>query len=136
MTKKNFGFTLIELLVVVVLIGLLTSIGVFSYSSTNQKARDGRRQADLEQIRTALEIYRADNGVYPADLNLLVPDYTKALPSDPKDTEFNYYYTNPDAPTNRTYQLCAHMEVGNDATELCGGNNECGGACNYKTEDP
>ena len=60
------GFTLIELLVVIFIIGLLASIVVISVNSARKKARDARRIADLDTVRTALELYAdANNGLYP-----------------------------------------------------------------------
>lgn len=59
------GFTLVELVVVIAIIAILTSVGLVSYTDFNRRARDARRKADLEVIRQALELYRADNGVYP-----------------------------------------------------------------------
>ncbi|PIP52662.1 hypothetical protein COX09_00345, partial [Candidatus Beckwithbacteria bacterium CG23_combo_of_CG06-09_8_20_14_all_47_9] len=50
------GFTLIEILVTISIIALLTMIGVTNFRVANQKARDGRRQGDLEQIKAALEL--------------------------------------------------------------------------------
>jgi prepilin-type N-terminal cleavage/methylation domain-containing protein len=61
------GFTLVELLVVVSIIGLLTSIATVSYSSTRMKARDVRRLADLDALRTALEMYSINRGGFPED---------------------------------------------------------------------
>ncbi|MBI2009965.1 MAG: type II secretion system protein [Candidatus Chisholmbacteria bacterium] len=142
----DLGFTLIELLVTITIIGLLTSIGVFSYQSTNRKARDGKRIADLEQIRTALEIYRSDKREYPPDLDTLeVEDYIQSLPEDPKPTDFGYEYVpDPANPTDpRTYELCAHLEqVADPDNDLyCGPGNNCGGsgggkACNYAVTNP
>ena len=56
---KNKGFTLIELLVTVSILILLTAIASVSYRTVSRRARDGKRQSDLESVRTALEIYRA-----------------------------------------------------------------------------
>ncbi len=63
--KRTRGFTLIELLVVIAIIGLLASVVLASLESTRAKARDAKRISDLEQIRNALELYRADHGRYP-----------------------------------------------------------------------
>ena len=59
--KKRFGFTLIELLVTISIISVLTAIGLANFAVSQKRARDARRQADLESVRSALEIYRADN---------------------------------------------------------------------------
>jgi prepilin-type N-terminal cleavage/methylation domain-containing protein len=59
------GFTLIELMVVISIIGTLSTIALTSLNGARAKARDARRFSDMEQIRTALEVYRAMNGHYP-----------------------------------------------------------------------
>ena len=63
--KKN-GFTLIELLVVISIIAMLSSIMLAGLNNARMKARDTRRIQDLKQIQNALEMYRNDNGKYPA----------------------------------------------------------------------
>lgn len=103
--KKN-GFTFIEILVVVAIIGLLSGIGLTSYTTANKKARDGKRRADIEQIRSALEMYKADNSTYPASLNDLA-SYISPLPSPPTAIEtYEYSYL-----TNTTYQICFDLEI-------------------------
>ncbi|MCL4382997.1 MAG: prepilin-type N-terminal cleavage/methylation domain-containing protein [Patescibacteria group bacterium] len=68
--KKIAGFTLIELLVVLVLIGILASIGILTnYPQQMKKTRDSKRKADMEKVRSALEMYRADSNCYPEALN-------------------------------------------------------------------
>lgn len=56
---------MIELLVVIVIIGILTSVSIFALAGSRETSRDARRKADLEKIRSALELYKADNGCYP-----------------------------------------------------------------------
>jgi len=63
--NKN-GFTLIELLVVIAIIGLLASIVMINLNNARAKGRDGRRNADIRTIRSALEMYYDDYGQYPA----------------------------------------------------------------------
>ena len=66
--KKNIkGFTLIELLVVIAIIGLLSTLAVVSLNNARVKARDARRQSDLKQISTAMELFMSQNDVYPTN---------------------------------------------------------------------
>lgn len=60
------GFTLIELLVVISIIGVLSSTILGSLSDARSQARDARRLQDVRSIKTALEVYYANNGQYPA----------------------------------------------------------------------
>ena len=85
------GFTLLELIVVITIIGILTTFGYLNYATSLEKSRDGKRKADLEQIRSALEMYRADETQYPltGNLSILDPDYI-SLPTDPKGFAYNY----------------------------------------------
>ena len=65
--KKSIrGFTLIELLIVIAIIGVLATLLMVNFIGVRQRARDAQRKSDLRQIQSALEIYRSDNGSYPA----------------------------------------------------------------------
>lgn len=63
--RKTSGFTLIELLVVISIIGLLSSVVYASLGSAKAKARDARRIADLNNIKTALILYYDKYNHYP-----------------------------------------------------------------------
>lgn len=115
------GFTLIEVLVAVTIIAVLVSIGVVSYSSVNKRSRDAKRKGDIEQIRSALEMYRADIGSYPnlgsgswADASglsaTLVSTYLPAIPSDPKSQTYRYKATNISGGNYYGYCLTAYLE--------------------------
>jgi prepilin-type N-terminal cleavage/methylation domain-containing protein len=58
---KRKGFTLIELLVVIAIIGMLSSIVLVSMGGARAKARNAKRQADLRQISTAMELAYDDS---------------------------------------------------------------------------
>jgi len=62
MRNNKKGFTLIELLVVIAIIGLLSSIVLVSLGPARKKARDARRQSDIRQIVTAMEMCLDDSG--------------------------------------------------------------------------
>lgn len=59
------GFTLLELLVVLAIIGILTGIGLASFTSAQVRARDSQRKADLKVIASVLEAYFQKNKEYP-----------------------------------------------------------------------
>ncbi|MBD3250514.1 MAG: prepilin-type N-terminal cleavage/methylation domain-containing protein [Candidatus Pacebacteria bacterium] len=67
--KNDFqsGFTLLELLVVIVILGILVTIGLGTFLSSQVKSRDAKRKNDLEQIAKALEMYHSDHGHYPVN---------------------------------------------------------------------
>lgn len=63
--NNSHGFTLIELLVVIVIIGILSGLGISSFASSIQRARDAERIAETDGIVDALKRYYLDNGSYP-----------------------------------------------------------------------
>ena len=71
------GFTLIELLIVVVIVGILAGISIPKYSSVKEKSYIAAVTSDLKIMATQMEIYQAENLVYPADIALLV-DFTSS----------------------------------------------------------
>ena len=94
------GFTLIEIMVVILILGLLATIVVQSLRGAADKAKKVKAQADLAEIKTALDRYYLDNGYYPTTdqgLNALVTPptngrmpanyenggYIERLPRDP-----------------------------------------------------
>jgi prepilin-type N-terminal cleavage/methylation domain-containing protein len=83
-SRHSTGFTLIELLVVIAIIGLLASIILASLNSANQKGQDATRVSDISEIVTALQLYSAKHGSYPATLAGLVTDADmQSIPTDP-----------------------------------------------------
>ncbi|HJU29464.1 MAG TPA: prepilin-type N-terminal cleavage/methylation domain-containing protein, partial [Candidatus Binataceae bacterium] len=51
------GFTLIELMVVILIIGLLATIVVQNLRSATDKAKRVKAQADISQLKSALDRY-------------------------------------------------------------------------------
>jgi general secretion pathway protein G len=134
MKKNKKGFTFIEILVVITIIALLSTVAVVSYRSAQTKARDNKRKSDLEQVRAALEMYRSDEGIYPAGnwsaMTGLLTGYMNNIPTDPRG--YSYYYTRP---TETSYQICAYFEnEGNGAD--CGDSCAAPANCNYSVTNP
>lgn len=155
-TSKKFskGFTLVELLVVISILGILASIALVSFRSSQLRGRDAERKSDLKQISNALELYYSDYGKYPDDSGgsmMACPTgtlcvwgsgqfsdgktiYFKVLPRDPASDQ-NYYYRIVDPPTNQKFQLFAYLENTQDpnlisppTSYLCGGTTKY---CNF-----
>jgi general secretion pathway protein G len=61
----NEGFTLIELLVVLVIIGLLATMVAPNFIGQSEKAKPKAARAQLEQLRSALDMFQLDVGRYP-----------------------------------------------------------------------
>lgn len=64
--SKQSGFTIVELLIVIVVIGILATLVIVTFSGVQQKARDTKRETDVKALASQLEVYYANNGSYPA----------------------------------------------------------------------
>ena len=119
--NKQRGFTLIELLVVIAIIAVLSVIGISSYQVANQKARNSRRSADVQQIRSALEIYRSKNNTYPSSTDFTTSAFTDLLSehkslTDPKPGGSCTYNYVPSGSPLTMYSITYCQEGGTDVT--------------------
>jgi len=122
---RKRGFTLIEIIIVIVIIGLLTALVVGNLITSLKKSRDTRRKSDLDNIRSALEIYYEDNRRYPVlseftagNNRLCIPVndcsikvYMEKVPKDPL-TKQSYGYETDEF--GSYYKLYANLENKND----------------------
>lgn len=149
------GFTLIELLVAMAIIGILATVGLGAFFTSQLKGRDARRKQDLGQIQKAMEMYFNDKGVYPPTGDIVFGArwqdtsgelYMKEVPRDPKWNSGATYLYNV-AGDSKWYRLYARIENENDlcftadpnACNLSGhAGTNCGGgaSCNYRVSSP
>src|SRR3989338_3081065 len=119
---SSLGFTMIELLVAATILAVISGIALVSFSSANVRARDGKRKGDMEQARSALELYRSDIGYYPKSYSLSNASWTAMVTiisgagylsstsiADPKNINLFVYQYSSDT-NGKTYQVCAYLE--------------------------
>lgn len=63
--KKQSGFTIVELLIVIVVIAILAAISIVAYNGIQNRAKFSKISQDLKSMQKLIEIYKADNGIYP-----------------------------------------------------------------------
>lgn len=136
------GFTLIELLVVMAILGILSTVGLTSFRTSQMKGRDAERKHDLEQIQRGMELYYNDYGVYPDssdfDFGSTWQDaagtvYMRTVPNDPHGCSYVYE----PGLNNASYKLYARLENINDP-EVGAYSFDCCDAddCNYGVASP
>src|SRR5216110_2543254 len=105
---KQQGFTLLEIMLVVRIIVIILGVAISNLGTTTAIAKTMRVQADLQAIKTQLQLYESMNGFYPTSeqgLQALVTQPSndprparwyqlfKELPTDPWGN--GYIYKNP-----------------------------------------
>lgn len=122
--KRDQGFTIVELLIVIVVIGILALLVITTYSGIQQKARNSKRQTDIQSIQTHLEAFFSQNGYYPSltdmkgtaaggwvetnlkgfDKNALIdpsaPNNDDQMVADPVAKHYAYHVTQSDGTTS------------------------------------
>ena len=117
---KKTGFTLVELLVVISIIAVLVAATTSSFVNSQKKSRDASRKSELKSLSNALNMYYADNGVFPASVTFggeLVDNgiiYMKKLPDEVRASfgikQFKYVVSG----TRKSFRLYTNLENSDD----------------------
>lgn len=97
--QRQSGFTIVELLIVIVIIGILATLVIVTFSGVQQRARDSERKTDINAVAGQLEAFYASKGYYPpkvdfenatfrADNEIRIDTKAFADPSTPATTTF------------------------------------------------
>ena len=76
MLRNREGFTLIELLIVVVIIGILAAIALPKFGQTREAAYFTTMKADLNNLRSAQEMYYQTSGTFQYATDLATLEFT------------------------------------------------------------
>lgn len=137
--RVSKGFTLIELLIVIAIIGILSSLLMANFIGIRQRARDAQRKSDLQQIRSALELYRADVGSYPLSSQFSSPlsnpittttVYMQQVPADPLTGNPAYVYCSDG--TTYTIDACLENASDGDKNDIDVGKSKLSAACSTR----
>lgn len=63
--KRARGFTLIELMVVIVILGILAGLVLPRFMGRTEEAKRTKARLQIENLESALKLYKLDNGAYP-----------------------------------------------------------------------
>lgn len=118
--NRQSGFTIAELLVAIAVISILATVVLFNTSGASMESRNADRQANLQLVKSGLELYKLKYDRYPEGCNGpgvwsgqvgtdhdcptgsgqyeyivgLAPEFIPTLPQDPKlnGTDSGYVY--------------------------------------------
>lgn len=125
---NNHGFTMIEMMIVIAIIGILATVGVGNFLTTQARARDARRRADMQAIQKGFEQYYLQGSAYGATCGVMLADtalFPQGAPTDPKNTSPNVYSSS--NCSTSTYCYCARLERA--------GSGNSGANCAYTATD-
>ncbi len=98
----------------IAIIGTLATLVLLQLGTARARARDAKRIADVNQVRSAVELYYDDNGgTYPSDIiTANLSKYLTQVPLDPLVTTQVYgYATDPALPAKQSkFQVWAELE--------------------------
>jgi len=108
--QKNRAFTLIELLVVIAIIAILAAIVLVNLSSAQNRAKDARIVADMNQLRSDTQSYFSAMGNYDSYTTDTNYSYSK-INSDITNQGKTLNFVVPSNPTTNKQYFCAYVQL-------------------------
>src|SRR5262252_6889918 len=99
---KQQGFTLLEIMLVVSIIVIILGVAISKLGNTTAIAKSMRVQADIQAIKTQLQLYESMNGFFPSTEQGLQALVTQPQ-NDPRGSD--YIYRNPGLKNPGGYDL-------------------------------
>jgi len=143
--RRSSGFTIVELLIVVIVIAILATIMIVSYTGIQSRAREAQMKSNLANVYTQLSIDRVYNGAYP--VSLAAADNGKGITAE-SGASYQYTYDNAASPPTFcvTYVQAGIAyfinESGQSASGTCPGHSttgvsapQIGGYYNFSADD-
>lgn len=112
--NKQSGFSLLEVMVVLVIIGMIMSIVAPNIMGQQEEAALDKARLDIQQLESAMNMYKLKNKAYPSTEQGLEALVTKTSiePVPARFPEEGFISKLPEDPWGNPYQLVSPGEMG------------------------
>jgi len=127
MIKNKNAFTIVELLIVIAIIGILSTIGIVTFSKVRIESRDMQRSSRISIVAEALEKYYDQNGIYPSCASMTTQTANNVATSTLKGIDPSVLATPSASTGTNSFSSC----TGDPATDVFV--YVCGASCSQYT---